>query len=362
LPKQPASGKLFRWWLKLALVRINKNMNSRLLLILLWLVPALSTAQGPGVPGVIVGEARIEKFPLSAEALGNASANESVLIRPVITATLTSIQFEEGKFVSGGTVLAELENVEALADLAAARATLVETEAQYRRLSELFKTQAVSESQLQQLDAKRQADRAAVAATQARLSHTVIKAPFDGRLGLRRVSVGSLVGPDTVITTLDDTAFIKLDFDVPEVYLARLEPGLSVTAHSAAWPDLKFLGTVSSIDTRVDPVSRTVAVRSLIDNADGQLRPGMFLTVTLLRADIEALLIPEQALIPERSKQFVMVVGEGDIATLREVRTGRRRPGQVEILEGLESGERVVVEGTQKARDGQPVKVLEGPP
>jgi membrane fusion protein (multidrug efflux system) len=110
----------------------------------------------------------------------------------------------------------------------------------------------------------------------------------------------------------------------------------------------------------VDPVSRTVTVRSLIDNPDGRLRAGMFLTVSLLRSDIRALLVPEQAIVPERSRQFVWVVGEGDVAELREVRTGRRRPGQVEILAGLDEGERVIVTGVQRARSGQPVTVLEG--
>jgi len=312
-----------------------------------------------GPPTVEVTPARMEAFPLSVEALGNAAANEAVSIRPVITATLTAIYFEEGRFVEAGTVLAELENVEPLADLAAARASFVETEAQFKRLRELYRTQAVSESQLQQLEAQLEANRAAVAAAQARLSHTVIKAPFDGRLGLRRVSVGSLVGPETVITTLDDTASIKLDFDVPEVYLNRLREGLEVTARSAAWPDRVFRGVVTSVDTRVDPVSRTVTVRSKVDNPDGSLRAGMFLTVNVLQENIEALLVPEAAMVPEQSKQFVWVVDENGTAELREVKTGRRRPGQVEILEGLSAGERVITAGTQKARQGQPVRVVE---
>jgi len=311
------------------------------------------------VPGVVVAEASVQSFPLSAEALGTATANESVQIRPLITATLTAVHFQEGQLVKKGAKLAELENVEPLADVAAARATLVESETQYKRMFELYKTKAVSESQLQQLKAKRDANRAALAAAEARLAHTVITAPFDGRLGLRRVSVGSLVSPSTVITTLDDTSRIKLDFAVPEVYLSRMSQGLKVTAHSVAWPDEVFTGTVSSIDTRVDPVSRTVTVRSLVDNPQGRLRAGMFLTVTVLNENIDALVIPEQALIPERSQQFVMVVGDDSVVHLREVKTGRRRPGQVEILDGLKAGERVIIEGTQKARDGQPVNVLE---
>ena len=327
--------------------------------MLLWLFASLAQPQGqPEPPGVIVSEASIKAFPLSAEALGNARANESVEIRPEITAAIVDISFDEGRFVEQGSVLVRLQNSEPLADLAAAKAALVDSESQYRRAGELFKTRVVSESQLEQLEAQRDADLAAVNAAEARLEQTVIRAPFDGQLGLRRVSLGSIVSPSTVITTLDDTSQIKLDFNVPEVFISRLEPGLTVTAHSAAWPDTRFSGRVTSIDTRVDPVSRTVTVRALLPNEDGHLLPGMFLTVTLLKEDVLALLIPEQAIVPERSRQFVFVVDEAGTVERREIRTGRRRPGEVEVLDGLQAGERVISEGTQKARPGQQVRVL----
>lgn len=328
-------------------------------MLLAMLMQADAAWAQPQAPGVIVAAATMQPFPLSAEALGNARANEAVDIRPEITAAITRILFEEGQSVSKGDILLELENSEPLADLAAARAALVDSESQYRRSAELFKTKVVSASQLEQLEARRDADLAAVRAAESRLAHTVIRAPFDGQLGLRRVSMGSIVSPSTVITTLDDTSQIKLDFDVPEVFLARLERGLTVTAHSAAWPDLEFHGEVISIDTRVDPVSRTITVRALVPNEPSRLRAGMFLTVTLLKDDVVSLLIPEQALIPERSKQFVFVVNDQDLVERREVITGRRRPGQVEILEGLSPGELVVTEGTQSARPGQPVRIVE---
>ena len=319
---------------------------------------ACATAAAQSAPGVVVAEAAIKPFPLAAEALGNARANEAVEIRPEITAAVVAIRFEEGESVARGEVLLELENSEPLAQLAAARAALVDSESQYRRASELFKSRVVSESQLEQLEAQRDADRAAVNAAESRLAHTVIRAPFDGQLGLRRVSLGSIVSPGTVITTLDDISSIKLDFNVPEVFLARLERGLTVTAHSAAWPDVTFEGEVSSVDTRVDPVSRTVMVRALLPNREGRLRPGMFLTVTLLKEDVQALMVPEQAIVPERSRQFVLLVEPDGRVARREVRTGRRRPGEVEILEGLDPGDRVIVEGTQKARPGQPVEII----
>jgi membrane fusion protein (multidrug efflux system) len=336
---------------------LNKVLKIGLILTICLPVP-VALAQGQP-PGVIVKQAVVQPFPLSAEALGNARANEAVDIRPEITAAITAIRFTEGQRVEKGDVLVELQNSEPLADLAAAKAALVDSESQHRRSVELYRTQVVSESQLEQLEAQRDADAAAVRAAEARLDQTVIRAPFAGELGLRRVSVGSIVNPSTVITTLDDTSRIKLDFDVPEIYLARLEPGLTVAARSAAWPDQRFEGEVISIDSRVDPVSRSVTVRALLPNDHARLRPGMFLTVTLLKDDVRALMIPEQSIIPEKSRQFVLIVGEDGIVQIREIRTGRRRPGEVEVLEGLSPGETVIVEGTQKARPGQPVTVIE---
>jgi len=319
---------------------------------------ALGAQPGGDPPAVVVAEARVVPFPLSAEALGNTRANEAIEVRPQITAAVTAIEFKEGERVAAGDVLLRLESSEPLADLAAARAALVDSESQLRRAQELFRTRVVSASELEQLEARRDADRAAVAAAQARLDHTVIRAPFAGNVGLRRVSVGSIVSSSTVITTLDDTSRVKLDFDVPEVFIPRLQPGLTVAAHSAAWPDSVFRGTVSSIDTRVDPVSRTVTVRAVLPNEDGHLRPGMFLTVTLLKDDVTALMVPEQAIVPERSRQFVFVVAADGAVAQREVKTGRRRPGEVEILEGLEPGELVITEGTQKVRDGGTARPL----
>jgi membrane fusion protein (multidrug efflux system) len=336
-------------------------MNLRLAFLtffLMLLLPSVVWAQREA-PSVVTSVARVLSFPLSAEALGNARANEAVDIRPEITAAITEIRFEEGQTVKKGDILLRLENSEPLADLAAAKASLVDSESQYRRSQELFKTRVVSESELEQLEARRDAEQAAVNAAQSRLNHTVIRAPFGGQLGLRRVSQGSIVSPLTVITTLDDTSRIKLDFDVPEVFMSRLAIGLTVNARSAAWPEQAFRGQVISIDTRVDPISRTITVRALLPNENAQLRPGMFLTVSLLKEDVKALLVPEEAIVPERSKQYVFVVGEGDIVERREVNTGRRRPGEVEVLNGLAPGERVITEGTQKVRPGQPVLIIE---
>ncbi len=335
--------------------------------IALFLVATVSLVPPPtwaasDAPGVIVSEAEVISLPLTIEALGTARANESIEIRPLVSQRIVAIRFEEGEHVEAGRVLVQLQSAEARAEVASAKATLAESTSQLRRAQKLYETKAVSTSELDQRLTRRDADQAALDAAEARLADTQVTAPFAGVLGLRNVSLGSYVTPDDVITTLDDTDPIKLDFAVPETVLARLEPGLSIVAKNAAWPGIDFEGRVESIDTRVDPVSRTLTVRALIPNAEERLRPGMFLTVTLLRDDVQALVVPETAIVPERSRRFVFVVGPDDIVERREVNTGRRKPGLVEVTGGLSAGEIVVVEGTQKAIPGRAVRVIERAP
>jgi len=318
-----------------------------------------SASAASGAPGVIAGEAVVRSFAIPIEGLGTARANEAVEIRSQVQEVIRRIRFEEGQYVEAGAVLVELDDGKSRADLSAAKAALAESEGRYQRALELFETNALSISDLEERQARRDVARAAVASARARLSDLTLRAPFSGQIGLRRVSPGSLVDSSTVITTLDDADPIKLDFTVAETALPLLATGLAVTAQSAAWPGFEFVGEIESIDTRVDPVSRTVRVRALVPNPDGRLRAGMFLSVRAVREDVEALMIPEQAVVPEQSRQFALVIGTDERIEKREIRTGRRRPGEVEVVEGLKAGERVVVEGTLKARAGEVVEILE---
>jgi membrane fusion protein, multidrug efflux system len=303
-------------------------------------------------------EVRRERISQKLEALGNARANESVDVSSKASNVVTAVRFRDGERVKRGQILVELDDAQARADVTAAEAAVAESERLYNRSRELMATEALSKSQFDQLEATLKANRAKLAAAQARFEDTVIRAPFPGRVGLRRVSVGTLISPGAVITTLDDTSVIKLDFSVPENFLASLREGLAVRATAPAFPGRSFAGKVASIDSRIDMSTRSVTVRALLANEDGALRPGMFLNVSLANDEREALVIPEQALTPEAEKQFVFVVADGKVAQ-REVRIGLRRPGSVEILAGLSEGEQVIVEGTQKVRNGAPVRATD---
>ena len=278
-------------------------------------------------------------------------------IRPRVASLVTRIAFEEGQIVAKGELLVELENSEIKAELAQAQASLSESLSLYNRSKELKSTQAISESNLETLLAQVKVNEANVAAEKAKLRNTEIRAPFAGRIGLRRVSPGSYVDTSTIITTLDDVETIKLDFSVPETFITVVSEGMRILAHSVVYADRVFEGTVISIDTRLDPVSRAVQVRAIMPNEDRALKPGMFMTVDLQRDRGDVLVAPEQAIVPEGSNQFVFVVADG-VAEKRAVTLGRRIPGYVVIAEGLTVGETIITEGTGKVRDGSEVEDL----
>lgn len=289
------------------------------------------------------------------EALGTAKANEAVDVTAKATNRVVALHLREGGFVKQGDVLVEFDATEARANLAAAEATARDTQSQFQRGKQLFAQKALSESDMVQVEAKMLNSRSGVEAAQARVNDTVIRAPFSGRIGLRNTSVGSLVTPGQVITTLDDIDVIKLDFSVPEAFLSVIHEGETLEAASAAYAGDVFKGKVDSIATRVDPVSRSIVVRALIDNRSHRLKPGMFMTVRLQRSASQALLIPEQALMPQGGSQFVYVL-YGDTARKTEVKLGRRRPGQVEVTAGLHAGDLLIIEGGDQVQDGAKVQ------
>src|SRR6056297_2728992 len=283
------------------------------------------------------------------DALGTVLADESVEITSRTTNIVTRIAFREGQRVEEGDLLVELENKEIRAELAVAEASLGESRSQYERARQLADTQAISASSLEELLAAMQVAEARVQAARARLENTLVRAPFSGKIGLRRVS------PGTVITTLDDLDPVQLEFSVPEAFLGVLREDLTVSARSPALQGRQFRGRIDSVDTRLDPVSRSILVRAILENEEDLLKPGMFLTVALQMRRSDVLMAPEQAIVPERGQHFVYVVAPQDRAARRQVELGQRIPGAVEIVSGLAAGDRVITEGTQKVREGSEV-------
>lgn len=306
---------------------------------------------------VVTEPARIATIVDEVESIGTTRANESVALTTKVTDTISKIHFSDGMFVEKGDILLELTNSEETAMLAEAQATLDEATRQYDRLRNLINQNLASEQQLDEVRARVETAEARLEAVVARLDDRLLRAPFSGVLGFRNVSPGSLVTQNTVVTTLDDIDTIKLDFSVPERFLSVLEPGQEVIAKSTAWPDKQFTGTVQTIGSRVDPVTRSVSVRAYIDNEDKQLRPGMLLTVRLVRKREDALVIPEESVIPIQDKHYVYRVDDTNTAQRVEVEIGRRRRGIVEVLGGLEEGDPVITQGVVKVRPGNKVEL-----
>jgi membrane fusion protein (multidrug efflux system) len=288
-------------------------------------------------------------------ALGTVKARESVTITAKVSETVERVHFESGDEVQAGATLVTLSGLQQQAALEAAEAAAREAEQQYRRGSELVQQQLISRSQLDTQRATRDAALARVAQMRADIGDRHIRAPFAGVLGIRQVSPGALVTPGTVVATLDDISRVYVDFPVPEVHLARLAPGLPLTGTSVAWPGVRFAGEVASIDARIDPATRAVMVRGDFPNAERRLRPGMLVQIELGHTSREALVVPEIAVVQVGRDTFVWRVTEGGTVERAMVRLGERRAGAVEVLEGVQAGDRIVVEGTGKLRPGMAI-------
>jgi membrane fusion protein, multidrug efflux system len=318
-------------------------------------------ARVPSKPPVPVVTAMVtsEPFTEKLEALGTTKANESVVVTPTVEERVVAILVDDGEFVNKGQVLVKLDDSEAQYLLAEARAALKEQRQQFERVRRLAKTNATSRSQLDEEQGLLDIAAAKVSLLEARLQDYTIRAPFSGILGIRQISTGAVVDSDTVITTLDDTTTIKLDFTVPEAYLGVLKNGMTVSAHSLAYPDHSFSGIVTAISSRVDPETRTLTVRAKVPNPDRLLRPGMLLTVDLVKDRSRSLIIPEEAVIQEKDRKFALVVTPGNTVEKIEIVTGRRNPGKLEVVSGLNSGQQVIIQGLTRVRPGSSVNVVE---
>ena len=311
-----------------------------------------------GATPVVVSAVARAPFEDTLAAVGTAGADESILVTATVADRVVEILFEEGDFVDSGAVLLRLDAVEERAALAEARANLDDQRQQLARLDALVKTNATAQSLRDEQAARVAGAEARVDGALARLADREIRAPFAGVLGRRAVSLGAQVSPGSVITTLDDVDPIKLEFSIPESFLTALRVGAEVTARSTAYGDAPFAGVVTFLSPRVDPVTRAVAVRAAIANEDRRLRPGMLLTVDLVRDARESLMVLESALVPRGSTQQVYRVRDG-VADIVPVTLGVRRPGIVELTGGVEEGDRLVIEGAARLRSGGPVRIVE---
>lgn len=308
---------------------------------------------------VVTAEVREAAVVERIESIGTARAREAVTITARVSGIVTAIGFEEGQKVAAGDVLIELDRSQQAASLDRSRAVADDARTKLDRARRLRATQAVAEAQIDQLEAGLAQAEAQVREAAAKVEEMKIIAPFAGRVGLRQVSLGALIQPGTVVTTLDDLSRLRVEFAVPEVFTARLAVGQRVVATSSAFGERRFDGDVTVVDTRIDPATRTVRAVAEFANPDESLKPGLFLNIALTLAERPvALLVPEEAIDPMGDRTFVYAVREGRAMRL-EVRLGTRVQGEVEVVTGVTAEDQVVVRGLQRLRDGVPVHVTE---
>ena len=320
----------------------------------LYLAPGQQNDVRRGGQAVAVSTAKVQVMPMirSVSALGTGISNQSITLVSPTSDFVTELNIREGKAVKQGEIIARLYDVEERARVTELQGILEDQKRQLARLKNLATTQATAQYLLDEQQTKVNTTLAQLDIAKAQLAQMTISAPFDGYLGLRQVSEGAYVNAGTILTTLDDLNTLRVAFSVAEHYLADISVGMPLNVSNAAYADTTFNGRVSAIDTRLDPVTRTITVHGVLPNADLRLRPGMLLNVKLELERHQALQISEKALVPQQQKQFVYKVDSENKVQQVEVTIGQRIPGWVEILSGLEQGDEVVVEGIQKLRSG----------
>lgn len=332
--------------------------------------PAQNAAAGGAPAGfampVEAAQVRVGPSQRQIQAVGSLRSNESVILRPELIGRIAQINFDEGQRVKKGQLLVQLDSAVPRAELVQMQASLALAKANYERAQELAKRNAGTERALDEARWKLRNDEAAVKLAEARLEKYALSAPFDGVVGLRKVSVGDLVKEAADLVNLEQVDPLKVDFRVPEVFLASLKVGQRIAVTVDALPGREFSGEVYAIDPLVDANGRAVVIRARIRNTDDALRPGLFARVGLVVDERqEAVFVPEQSLVPVNDQLFVFKVVDGPqggkVVAFTKVKLGERRKGEAEVVEGLKAGDVVVSAGLLKVRDGMPVQILPPP-
>ncbi|MBS8240321.1 efflux RND transporter periplasmic adaptor subunit [Marinobacter lipolyticus] len=306
--------------------------------------------------------ARAEQWTPAIKAVGSVEAVNGIEIANEVPGVVETIGFESGDIVKAGDVLLRLDAGIDEAALRTRRAEAQLAEQEFKRVSDLLPKRAVSQSQFDEAKANFDAARARVNEAEALLSKKVIRAPFDGTLGLRMADQGEYLPTGTPIVEINMLDPIYVDYTLSEKDLPRVATGYDVQVTVAAVPDQNFSGQVSAINTSVNPETRTVRIRATVANPDNALRPGMFATIqTKQPDDRKVVTVPRTAISYNTYGDFVFVVEENEdgelVVNRRSVESGDVRDGRVAIENGLSEGEEVVAKGLLRLRAGQRVEV-----
>ena len=314
---------------------------------------------------------RVDNIIVNMEIIGNLRASDAIDVTSEVNGIVTEIKFTEGQAIKKGNILflldASIEKAEISiqkADVNRWTALLERRQRLARSAEKLSETKNIARTRLDQLLtdetealAQLQIAKATLQIAERRFYKKIVRAPFDGIVGLKLKSIGEYLEPGEVITSLDSIDPIELDFEVPESAISALKIGAEINAFTRAWGDEVFSGIVKSINTRVNLESRSITVRAKINNTNLKLKPGMFMIVKLpVVTHKNAIIIPEEAVLTDGTLRTVYVIKDG-ITNSKAVKLGQRLPGEVEVLEGISSDAIVITGGIQKVRDGSKVTI-----
>jgi len=299
----------------------------------------------------------IDTVTVEAQAVGSLQAQEHVIIRSELAGRIEALHFSEGQTVDVGEVLITLDAAEYEALLAESTATVRLNELSFERVQDLLQKNLTSRQNFDEVRAQLEVSQAQQQVNQVRLAKTQIVAPFSGRLGLRDISVGAYIQPGDDLITLVDNTLVKLNFRLPEQFLAHIHMGQTVAITVDAYPQTTFEGQIYAFEPTIDETTRTLLLRARVPNPEEKLYPGLFARVKLvLEKRPHAVLVPEQAIVPKGEDNFVFKIVDQK-AVLTQVVLGHRRTGEVEIRQGLSRGDTVVTAGQLKLRDGAEVQI-----
>lgn len=328
---------------------------------------------GPGGPGgsagpvaVEVGRAEQVRIEDDALAVGSLRSHQGVMLRPEVSGRILKLGFADGQRVKRGQVLVQLDDVLQQAQLQQAQAQAAIARTNLQRNRELVAQNFVSQSVVDQSQANLEVAEAQVSLAQAQLQRMKVTAPFDGIAGIRTVNIGDYVKDGADLVQVEDLSTVWVDFRLPERYLAQLKPGQAVAVNLDALPGRNYTARVEALDSQLDASGRSVLVRARLANGDGALRSGLFARTRIVFGVREAaIMVPEAALVPMGNQQYLVKVvqapGGGQQSERIEARLGVRQAGRVEILEGLKSGDLLVVAGQARLMRGpaQPLRIVQ---
>jgi membrane fusion protein, multidrug efflux system len=319
--------------------------------------------QQPAGTGKPSGPARVSGLVLKGEifaekiaATGTVIANEEVELRPEASGKIIQMNLKEGSSVRKGELLVKINDADLVAQLEKQRSTLKLAEERNSRQQRLLDLKAISREEADISQNQVNAIRADISLIQAEVAKTEIRAPFDGKVGLRYVSPGSYVSPTSEVALIQDTDPVKIGFSIPEKYISRVHKGDRISFRVEG-SDRSYTGEIYAIESKIDLQTRSVQIRATCPNREGLLYPGSFATVELeLQKTENALLVPAETIMPDLKGQKVFVVRNGK-AMEQKVETGTRTDARVLIREGLREGDTLITTGIMQLKPNTPVKV-----